>query len=247
MKSLFLGLSISVVLSVSGGTSLAVEEKTELEIACSHFPPSKIEGAPDGRRGHDIDFLIAAFENSDYDLNVRYMPWKRATERVRNGQSDALCACSYQPEREDWILFSDQLGLQEVGYFYNPKTTDGQVQDPNLLFKKSIGVVRSYNLHKELLDANRKVVPVVSSETGLEMLIERRIYSFYSFRNTSQYILSRLPGGRDIQYHPVRKSPYYMCFSRLSPHAIDAREQFNKGMREIIYSGEYERILDNYR
>jgi polar amino acid transport system substrate-binding protein len=115
------------------------------------------------------------------------------------------------------------------------------------LINKSIAVVRSYNLHRELIDANRKVVPVVNAERGLEMLIEGRISSFFSFRNTSLYILSRLPNNEGIKYHPLRKSPYYMCFSKASPIALKAREQFNNGLREIRHSGEYDQILENYR
>ncbi len=247
MKSIYSAPFILALGMTAITMSFAKAEKSELKIACSHFPPSKIENSADGKRGHDIDLLFAAFKNTDFKLKIQFMPWKRAAERVKLGQSDALCACSYQPERENWLHFSDQLGLQEVGYFYNHRAQGGAIQDPEQLLDKPIGVVRSYNLHKELVDAKRKVVPVVNSERGLEMLIERRISSFFSFRNTSLYILSRLPNGNDVKYHPLRKSPYYMCFSKASPLAIEAREQFNTGLREIRHSGEYDRIFENYR
>src|SRR5262245_14883849 len=89
-----------------------------VRLACNDFPPHKIEHPDaDGLLGFDVDIVSEALRRIGWSADTTYMPWKRALEMTGRGDYDGLCSCSYAKDRQDKLLFSDELGAVSVGLF----------------------------------------------------------------------------------------------------------------------------------
>lgn len=216
-------------------------------LACNEFPPQKMEAAPDGRLGYDVEILTAAFKRVGRRLAVSYFPWKRAFEYAKAGKLDGLCSCSRRPDRDAWFAYSEPMGEVGVGVFLGPGADGRTVKVLADLPGLAIGVVRAYNLQHELRDQGMAPVMVSDDEKGIRMLLGGRIDGFLTFRDTGRYILAKIARHATIPYVQFRASPYFACFSKAVPEAQALTRQFNLGLRAIHADGTFARIMDGYR
>jgi len=215
-------------------------------LACNEFPPHKMQAAPDGRPGYDVEILREAFRRAGQSIDIVYYPWTRALVTAKAGSVDGLCSCSKRPEREPFFVYSDVMGDVGVGVFL-VKGLERKVAAIADLKALSIGVVRAYNLQDELIDLGMTPVVVSSDEQGLRMLLVRRIDGFLTFRDTGKYILGKLAADIDAPYVEFRAAPYFACFSKAVPGAAERVKLFNRGLAAMRADGTYDAILARYR
>ncbi|WP_419798874.1 MAG: transporter substrate-binding domain-containing protein [Terasakiella sp.] len=100
---------------------IAHANEKNIHMACTHFPPYKIEAKDntEPHRGIDLDIMRNVFEVTGDKVDFNFYPWKRSVEMVKRQQADGLCGCSYHPSRETDFLFSDSIGHHSQGIFIN--------------------------------------------------------------------------------------------------------------------------------
>lgn len=222
------------------------QERT-LKIACNEFPPHKMEKSADGLPGFDVEILHAALTPGGLKPEIGYFPWKRALEYTRRGLQDGLCSCSRDPARDEWLMYSEDMGNVGVGVFVlatGDTPAIGSIRD---LRDLNVAVVRGYNLHDELARENISTTLVADDDKGARMLMHRRVDAFYTFRDTGRYFLARLGLGQDWRYIEFRNSPYYFCVNKFVKDAGTIIKSFNLGLRKIRADGSYDRIMAKYR
>lgn len=222
-----------------------VQDNRTLRFACNAFSPQKI--APPSETdlpGYDLDLITAAFERQGHPVEFAFFPWKRAFLLAENGEYDALCSCSWTPERADYFLYSDQMGQVAKGIF----TLEGEpVHTLADLKEHTVGVVSGYNLENELSAAEvQKVFSVVDDELLLNLLTYRRVEAIYAYEAPIRGLLKKRGQALNIRFSLLDSSPYYLCVSKAIPDAEAILDKFNHGLRALRVSGRYEQILQRY-
>lgn len=241
------GLLVTLAVWLMAGVAASAADQNPVRLACNEFPPQKMEAAPDGKRGFDVDILEQSFARVGRRLRVDYFPWKRALEFGRAGKLDGLCSCSRRADRDAWFIYSEPMGNVGVGVFLGKATHRRRVKSMADLSGLVIGVVRAYNLQQEMIDAGLEPVVVSDDEKGLRMLVAGRVDGFLTFRDTGRYILSKIQPVAEYDYVEFRSSPYFACFSKAVPNAAEITEAFNEGLRRIRADGTFDRIMAGYR
>ena len=239
-QSVFLALLTTIL-------SFTAAHSDPIRLACSSFPPFKIEDPEGKRQGIDVDVLNAAFKAVNRETDIAFYPWKRALRTVELGNSDALCGCSYLPEREENFIFSDVLGQHSQGVFLSAVTDLRKVDQISDLANHRVGAVRGYAVHKELLEQKINVSDATDDKQLLRMLLAGRVDAVYTYRDILLYNYSISGSSGNITYFETSSQPYYACVSRKAPGAEQIVEDLNRGLRIIRYDGSYQEIWDSYR
>jgi polar amino acid transport system substrate-binding protein len=236
-------LAILTVALVAGGATT----ESKLRLACNDFPPHKIDtpGA-DGLRGFDIDIIDGALKRIGWSADISFMPWKRALELVERGEYDGLCSCSYTKEREDKLLFSDELGAVSVGLFArSPQAFAGIARVTDLKGRK-VATVGGYNLEGELAKVGAVVEAASSDKSALDMLVGGNVDMLYAYELTAKHFIASDPRSAEITYKELRRNPYYFCLSREMPDAETVMRDLNNSLDAMTADGSIATILDRY-
>jgi polar amino acid transport system substrate-binding protein len=240
----------SVLLVLIGLFYAATAYAEDVQLACTNFPPFKIESRKAGtpHSGIDLDVIEQAFSITKQKVAFDFYPWKRAVTMVQNGKAHALCGCDYRPEREEEYIYSDMVGFHSQGVFVNADSPIDSVKSLDDLAGKTVGTVRGYALEKPLASIpDIKVSPANNGDQLLRQLVNKRIDAIYAYRDVIFYRQKLNKEATDIRYFELRSLPYYVCFSRTIPDIRMIVDAFNQGIRTIRFNGTYGKIRQNYR
>jgi polar amino acid transport system substrate-binding protein len=220
---------------------------SSLRLACNDFPPHKIEHpGEDGLAGFDVDIVGEALKRIGWSASTTYMPWKRALELTGRGDYDGLCSCSYAKDREDKLLFSDELGAVSVGLFARSDDALAGIASVADLKGRKVATVGGYNLESELVTAGAEVQATSSDKAALDMLVGGNVDVLYGYELTTKHFIASDPRSASIVYREIRRNPYYFCLSRAMPGADAVMQDFNRSLSEMTKDGSITRILDKY-
>lgn len=219
--------------------------RQNVTMACNPFPPAKIANVSD-RPGYDVEILRAAFEVSHIHMQTPFYPWKRAYLLAREGRVDGLCSCSYTPEREQDMIYSDELGRIRIGLFAVSDRVLKPIERLDQARGMTIGVVNGYNLEQIARAAGLDVVPVTDEQILLAMLANNRIDAIYSFRDPIVAANKARPNPLNISFHQTSEAPYFSCISRKARAAQWLIDRLNLGLQTVRANGIYDAILEKY-
>ena len=80
-------------------------------------PPPLPEKAVKGLRGFDFEVATAAFELLGYEVDIEFLPWKRALAYARLGKVAGILTCAYTKERAEFMAFSDPISVFINGFY----------------------------------------------------------------------------------------------------------------------------------
>jgi polar amino acid transport system substrate-binding protein len=223
----------------------AADSKT-LHIVTDTWPPYVIEDeeAP----GIDVEVTQAVFRRLNIDLNLEYVPWKRAIEMMKNNRADALLAVGYNAEREGFLLYPrEAMSTSESTLFC--KACDQRVNPiEDALEGTKIAFNRGYQYAGDL-DTSNKIVQVRadSFEQGFRMLSSGRVQYYAVNRLVGKYTLMQM-GIRDI--YPIEKNlsppnPIYLAFAKARQFESLA-ESFSEILKRYKQTTEYQTIVNRY-
>lgn len=243
---LFLVFQFSRVAAEQPGSSgQAKEQSRPVRLACNVFPPQKIALPTETDfPGYDIELIQAAFDARKIKTEFAFFPWKRAYLLVKSGEYDALCSCSWLPERDQDFWYSQEMGRVAKGVFTLDYQGFKNLED---LRGKTIGVVSGYNLEAELKAAGVFAIhSVVADDLLLNLLIYRRVEAIYSYENTIRSLLKERHDSRLIRFQELESAPYYLCVSRALNDGQSMIKEFNLGMKFLRDTRRYEQIIQRY-
>lgn len=242
LPAIMAGVVLALIGWTEGGRSAS-----SLHLACNDFPPHKIEHpAADERLGFDIDIVTEALKRIGLSAEVSFLPWKRALELAGRGEYDGLCSCSYTKDREDKLLFSEELGAVSVGLFARSAEALAGVSSVADLKGRKVATVGGYNLEAELTKAGALVDATSNDKTALDMLVGGNVDVLYGYQLTTENLIRSDAGSASIVYQEIRRNPYYFCLSRAMPGADAVMQSFNRSIAGMARDGSIARILDAY-
>ncbi|MEG3618207.1 transporter substrate-binding domain-containing protein [Magnetovibrio sp. PR-2] len=147
----------------------ADDPKPPLKIAVyGNYAPFTVLG-PDGQpAGLLIDLWNAWSETTGRDIEFVVSGWTQTLDNVRSGQADIHSGLFENPERTQWLAFSDPIHSIKTGVFFRSNHENG-VQPLSDMAGQRVGVMGNTFQHRYLVEHFPKLI-IVPYEDGDEML-----------------------------------------------------------------------------
>ena len=218
-----------------------------LTLGTGEFLPYTSESLKMG--GPLSQIVIAAFAKTNHQVELIFTPWKRTLKLVENNRVDGSFPWSVKAGREAKFLYSKPLFIFEHRAF---SLIDTQVNLSTNAAKGSIKLCRpqGYTLHglaQELIStgvAQHFVPPNV--ENCFEMLKVGRVDIVVVDRLEGNQLVSKLFSNIDdikMLDKVIHKYSNHFIISKNHPQAKELMNDFDKGLDQIMETGEYQTIL----
>ncbi|MFZ6642987.1 substrate-binding periplasmic protein [Undibacterium sp. TC4M20W] len=103
----FISPLLAILLALCCSTSIAATFK----LASLHYPP--YEYVEQGEvKGIAVDIVKEAFRLMGHQVSINIYPMRRSLEMVKNGEADGIFTVFKTPEREKYIIYSNEAVLQ---------------------------------------------------------------------------------------------------------------------------------------
>ncbi len=202
------------------------------------------------KNGYLVAITTEAFKRVGYEIEVVYMPWNRALDKVVKGHEEALLAAYYTKERAETMLYSESIGQTEVVLFKRQKSII-KYSDLSDLGPYSIGMIRGAAISKEFDAAdNLGKVALPSPDVMIRMLLADRIDLLVEQRKVIHaYLKDQFPN--DVNSltalnPPLKVSKYFCTFSKKHSRHEKLVRAFNEGLQQIKMDGTFEKLIDEY-
>lgn len=211
--------SLAMKMVASSATEAGqVNGKPKLTIASSPYEPFIIydETLKSGS-GMDIELLKTIF--SDYEIEVKIVPWDSSIQMIQQGYSQILPAVAKRADREAYLYFSDNYRMEERYAFYGLGGFSPNIRQLSELKGLNVGVVKGYRY----FDAFEK-------EKGFERregLNEKLLFEKLSKKQLDVVLVNGFVGDYLVESNPEFKTLIKLDLNYTSTHA-DTRMGFAK-------------------
>ncbi|OZG72330.1 hypothetical protein BTA51_16485 [Hahella sp. CCB-MM4] len=242
MRNDLFAIAVGIFLSIS------VHAKETITVGSGEWPPYTGVELKEG--GFCTHILREAL--SDYDLEIVYLPWKRASQSVMDGELDITLCWIPNEERLKNFIFTDPLMVNKKVFFHRKdfKFDWNTIDD---LKNYRIGTALGYSYGDEFDKAAKEkritIEPVTDDATNLKKLLLGRIDLFpveMVVGYTTLYEIFPSSQARLITNHEkaLLRSSYHVMISRNIPQerALKILSSFNEGIKRLKESGEYEKL-----
>ena len=247
----------------------AETDSSALTIVIEDYPP--YEYVDQGQvTGINVDLISTILDRLGvpHEFKPETYPFPRVDMLLRKGKIDAYPSLSYQPDREDYILFSeeqklaamegripsDHLWVTEYVFFVRRQAEDALRFESYEQMQKDgyrVGVLREYSYDKAFRDATLDRRPFSTATEALQALAEGKVDVFPMDRTIGHWLIRRagLEGQVSALPRPLFSKAYLMAFARHShfPDIAGIHERFYKELRAMRDSGDVEAVINRYR
>lgn len=216
-----------------------------LSSAFADEPPVTLKVATDMEKegGALVELTIAAFKRAGYNVDIQYLPWKRALEKSLAGDFDVLLGVYYTKERELLLAYSEPIGKLDLCLV---KRSGDDIRFTTLedLKPYPIGLVRGAAVSPEFDHAARtflNIEYVSILEYNIRKLLNHRIDLFVDKNFMVQKIIrEKYPDSIakvDILSPPLQSMGFYNAFPRSRPDHLHLLNAFNEGLAQLVSDG----------
>ncbi|WP_025897994.1 substrate-binding periplasmic protein [Sneathiella glossodoripedis] len=247
----FSGLPI-VLAFLCGFSALTQAEDLKLNLVTGNdYLPFTDESLPDG--GMHTKIVRRVMELEGIPHSITFLPWKRGYELTLSTTYDATFPYSLTKERAKSFVYSDPIyAISNVGFVR--ENSDLRKSELSEVKGRTLCSPLGYAVPGWLGDAIKKqevkVLSPVSLKQCFQMLKEGRVDFVHA---------NREQGSLDSAAYTKGMEPFRIMdgsFSDVFNHLIISREhmdvdmimrRFNRGLKALKDSGEYEMIVQTYR
>ena len=208
-------------------------------LAYVDFPPYSWQESGNAK-GIQIQIVNSIFKNAHIELELIYLPFKRAYQNVKAGKIDGLFNFYQTPERLQWFDYS-------VGFIENPlvifKKTDRLVDIKNLTGLK-VGVMRGYTYGSKFDNATHFTRYIVDSHESAFLLLQKnRIDVYPCDYRVGNWHIEKLALQKEIDSisQPLKIMEGHIGFTK-NVHQKNI-QMINKAIKQMIKSGEIDKII----
>ncbi len=198
-------------------------------------------------QGFLVEISKESFKRVGYDLEIRFVPWKRAMSEAKFGKVDGVLGAWYNVERTKSFEYTEFIGKSTL-IFIKRKSQNIEYNTLKDLKDYRIGVVRGYTYTDEFDKAaflKKDIVP--TTEQNLLKLIHKRIDVTPDIEEVVHYIIkSKIPeylGSVESVGKPLKVHLIYNIISKKNPASKKIAQDFNIGLKMMKEDGTYDDIL----
>ena len=203
------------------------------------------------------EIVLEALNRSGIDYEIRYYPWERCREMLRNGEAWASYPYGFSEENMKDFNFSVPIFSTQHLYYY--RENQDIFKDTSRVFKHlkdfkglTFGGTNGYwyGDPSTIKAMGINVEWAGDTEALVKMLYARRIDFFIEDKYVAENIIQRLYKDEQEVFqtlnHSAREHDYYMILSKSYPKTDQLKKSFNEAYKSIFYDGAYQRIMENY-
>lgn len=203
-----------------------------------------------GNKGYISEIAKEAFGRMGYDLEIEFVPWKRALEESREGRYDGILGGFYNEERTKYFMYSDSISSANMRFF-SRKGNKIEYNSLNDLIGYKIGVIRGYFYSSEFDNAGFLQKDEINNvEQNIQKIIHGRIDLFIASEEVVYWLLkTKLNEYRDeiVPLGPVYvTNDLYIIISKKSKYPKKIVEDFNNGLEQIKKDGTFNIIMEKH-
>ncbi len=218
-----------------------------LTLATDPFEPFYGPNLPN--RGYLTEIVIEAFKIEGIEVDIEFVPWKRAFELAQNGYYDGLLGAFYTEEREQYFVYTNPVALNRVALF-SKKDMKITYKTLDQLSKYRIGVVRDYSYSEEFdMALYLDKFESSSSDKSINLLLNDRVDIIAGSEPVINHILKELYNSRKDDVEAIGYLSQRWLHVLISKKNINANyyiKKFNNGLNKIKISGLYNQILNKH-
>jgi len=212
-----------------------------VHIATGEYPPWTSASLPHG--GYINHIVSSAFKESGINIELHYLPWKRALEATRIGKYHATSFWSESEERKKDFLHSDIINDASFVFFYNKSNAGFSWCTLGELSQYKIGATRGYTYTKEfwaLIDKDVLRASIANGDVqSLKKLVQGKIDLFPISELTGHYLLNQHFTDDERQQVSVYSKPLsngkdFILFSKELPKNTRFLKAFNEGFMQLV-------------
>ena len=243
-------LATMLALKVYGGSSeTSAQTPKSLMLVTSEFKPYMMNrlDAP----GLFSEIVVSAYKKAGYAVKVVFLPWKRAVLSVEAGKYDGLVGANHSQKRAEFMLFSDAVIKADYAFFAL-RSRNITYQTLSDLSPYRVGYLRGGIILDQFHKADwLRKEEVRDHKQALNMLRAGRIDLILSQKLLIPYHLKEQGWGNERDFIDTLSPNYgslkaYTTVSKHHPEGSKVIKHFNEGLRAIVMSGEYQKILKKY-
>ncbi|MCY1223549.1 Bacterial extracellular solute-binding protein, family 3 [compost metagenome] len=220
--------------------------RADLRLATLEYPPYCSQALPQG--GSIVELTTRAFATQGYKVQVDFMPWARVRAALHSGHYQGALALWPREVVEENLRASRPLFYSELGFFVR-KATPIAFTDLTELKGRKVGVVRGYGYPARVLRSGFAAEEAVDDISNLRKLYARRFDLVLLERAVGQYLIAtdeQLRGKLQWQPPALERLPLLVGFTAPRPGQPDWAQIYERGLRDLLASGEYRRILERH-
>jgi ABC-type amino acid transport substrate-binding protein len=201
-----------------------------------------------GNKGYISEITKEAFYNVGYDLEIKFVPWKRALEDSKEGKYDGVLGGFYNKERTKHFIYSDSISSSNMRFFAR-KGNNIEYNTLSDLINYKIGVIRGYSYSNEFDNSNFLQKEEINNiEQNIQKLIYGRIDVFLESEEVVFWLLKTKLSQYRNEIVPLGQvyitNDLYILISKKSEHPKKIIEDFNKGLEQIKKDGTFNIIME---
>ena len=208
-------------------------------------------------KGYGIEpaIVTAAFKQVNIDVKYDVFPPARSMKSAEKGVFDGTVGWVWSEEREKSFYYSEPIFKAPLLLFHLKEFTfDWETIDDLKGIPIGVTAKNYYGpAFHEALDAGKLTIDEASKDAiQFDKLLRRRIKllpmnvytGYYTIREKFVHQKAAL-----FTHHPrpLKTSVYHVLFSRAVMENAARVELFNQGLRQLKASGEYDRIIEEYK
>lgn len=220
--------------------------RADLRLATLEYPPYCSQSLPQG--GSIVELTTRAFATQGYKVQVDFMPWARVRAALHSGHYQGALALWPREVVEEKLHASRPLFYSELGFFVR-KDTPIDFKDLAELKGRKVGVVRGYGYPTSVLHSGFSAEEAVDDISNLRKLDARRFDLVLLERAVGQYLIAtdkHLRGKLQWQPPALERIPLLAGFTEPRAGQPDWAQIYERGLRDLLASGEYSRILERH-
>ena len=201
-------------------------------------------------KGYISEITRTVFERAGYDVEIRFMPWKRAIHDTKNGYYDGLMGLYHTKERADWLAYSESIAAIRI-VFFAEKGRDISYSSLTDLKPYKIGIEREFAYTKAFDSADfLKKEPVREGILNYRKLVKGRIDLVAASEKVFLHMVNSQEenAAENLQViePPLTTSRIYNGITRKKEGHEKIVADFNRALREIKQDGTFAGILKKH-
>ena len=217
----------------------------EMTLAYVDFPPYEFQENGEAQ-GILVDIVKEIFEDADISLELRFLPFKRAYESVKNSEIDGLFNFYKTDERLKHFRYSESI-INNPLVFFVRRDSDWQFEKLSDLKNAHIGVIRGYTYGDKFDNSGIfKKDETNSHVANFKKLALGRIDLYPCDKLVGIHIAMKNSLMSELKILPntLKEMKGYIGFSKNTDK--DSINQINEAIMKMKKNNEIENIIDEY-
>lgn len=228
----------------------------QLKASWEPWEPYQFKDSAGKVTGLDNDLISAVAKQAGCSIQLDNMPWKRALKMLETGGISLTSGASKTAEREAYAYFSDPYRDESVAIFVQKSKANQYTFDSLSAFANAgltIGTTRGYHYGDDFMGMiekkaiKGKISESSSDEKSLKKLAAGRADVVLIDKYAGAALVKSMGLSSKIVMHSLtlNSADIHFMFSMKSS-SKDLVSKFNKALKEMKASGEYDKILNRY-